>query len=282
MIKKLCLAGASSKGFCYVGALAHMDEEGLLDNIEEFGGVSIGALTAVCHTIGYSSSEMFDILLDKNVNDFQDISIEHVLHQGSVMKGDKYKTWIWEVLSKKIDPMLTFNDIYEKFGVKLLMTTTCLEDGLVILSYNETPDMPIFYAVMATMALPFIFPPVRYNHKTYIDGGVLDNFPTRLMGDDVIGIWVRGRDIEHDRSNIINYIASLFQLISRRMRELHGDKGEIIMIDGGDFNFIDFNFGIDEKLTLYYRGYERVEDLVIRKSVDMVMESILQTIENTQ
>lgn len=280
-MKELCMAGAASRGFCYIGALAKLEKQGMLFDLEIIAGVSIGAFVGVCIAIGYSPLEMFNILLEKNINDFQDISVEHVLNQGSILKGDRYKSWVWEVLAKKIDPMMTFSDIQKQFKKKLIMTTTCIQDGLVILSSDKTPNMPIFYAILSTMALPFIFPPVWYESKTYVDGGVLDNFPIRFLSKDALGLTVSNRPFEMDPSSVFSYIAKLFELISQQTRKLHGEWGYIVEIPASDFGLIDFNLSMDDKVTLYYRGYEAIDryiDSVIEQETSNIMKTLVDNI----
>ena len=276
-MREICLGGAASRGICYLGALDKLRRQGILEDVEIFAGTSIGAFICVCIAIGYTPGEMFDIILQKDTNDFSDVSVEHVLVRGSILRGDKYRTWIWDLLNAKINPTMTFAEIYEKFGKKLLMTATSLEDGLVILSTDSTPQMPIFYGVLATMALPFIFPPVEYKNKHYVDGGVLDNFPIRFLSKDALGITVNSRPLEVDYSSVFNYIGKLFQLISDEMRKLHGDGGKIVQISAEDFNLVDFNLTIDDKYTLYYRGYEQI-DVYINPIIEEIVKNTLDDI----
>ena len=274
-IKKLCLGGAASRGLCYVGALQHLYEKGFIDNVEIIAGVSIGALIGVCYIIGFKPNEMFEMLLYKDTGDFKDISLDFVLNKGSILRGDKYKAWIWELLSKKVDPMITFAQIHEKFKKKILMTATCIEDGLTIFSTDNTPHMPIFYAVMATMAIPFIFPRVEYKGKSYVDGGVLDNFPLHLLGDDAVGLRVTSKDLNMDYSSVFVYVAKLFQIISNQMRIMYGGGGQVIVIEAQDYNFVDFDFNIDDKLTLYYRGYHGITEFIENKIDEYTIKQII-------
>lgn len=278
-MRELCLGGAASRGICYLGALDKLSRQGMLQEVEMFAGTSIGAFIGVCIAIGYTPTEMFDVILQKDTSEFSDISVEHVLVRGSILKGEKYRTWIWDILSYRIPPMTTFAEIHEKFGKKLLMTTTSLEDGLVVLSTDNTPEMPIFYGVLATMALPFIFPPVEYNNKHYVDGGVLDNFPIRYLSKDALGIIANSRPLDIDYSSIFNYIGKLFQLISDEMKKLHGGDANIVNISAEDFNIVDFNLSIDDKFTLYYRGYEQIDiyiDPIIEKTVKNTIDDIVE------
>lgn len=262
MVKELCIAGAASRGICYLGALQNLQDNNLLEDLEIAAGASIGAFISTCLVIGYKPDDLFDIMINKDTEEFKDISLEHVINRGSLLKGEQYKNWIWNILSIKIDPMNTFEDIYNKFGKKLIMTATCIEDGLTVFSLENTPKMPIFNAVMSSMSLPFIFPKIEYDNKSYVDGGILDNFPIRFLSKDALGIRVSNKKVDIDYSSIISYVYNLFDLIATQMRNLHGENGDVIVINADDYNFIDFDYSIDDKLTLYYRGYESVEEYI--------------------
>jgi predicted acylesterase/phospholipase RssA len=282
MVKQLCMAGAASRGLCYLGALEHLTCSGLLDDLEIIAGVSIGSLIAVCYVIGFSPIEMFEMLLWKDTNELRDISLDYVLNQGSVLKGDKYKTWVWDLLSEKTDPLITFEDIYTKFNKKLLITATCLQDGLTIFSTEKTPTMPIYYAVMSSMALPFIFPPIVYNHKNYVDGGVLNNFPVKLLDPNksILGLKVTSKDINNDYTSVFTYVSKLFQLISNQTSKLHGEIGKVIIIECKDYNFIDFDMSIDDKITLYKRGYRSIDSYVCKEITHGIVNGIIEEVMN--
>lgn len=71
-------------------------------------------------------------------------------------------------------PEMHFKDLY--------VTAVNVTDlKLEIFSYETTPDMPIHIAIHCSMALPFIYKPVEYQGKYYIDGGLIKNLPIRIF-----------------------------------------------------------------------------------------------------
>lgn len=53
-------------------------------------------------------------------------------------------------------------------------------------SHATTPQMTIRDAIYMSMTLPFVFKPRRWMGELYVDGGVLENFPTDIFGSDVV------------------------------------------------------------------------------------------------
>lgn len=259
-VTEICLAGACNRGISYIGCFKKLEELNLL-NLKKIVGVSIGSFIGACYMIGYSSEELLEMIVNKNMNEFKDFSINET---GAVLKGEKYKKWVFEVLEKKEDPSITLKKLFEKNGIEYTITTTCIyssnnefSEGIVYLNYKNTPDMSLFTAISCSMAFPFLFPPVVYKNCQFIDGGVLDNFPMDLLSINAIGIKVNFKPIDSSSTkNPISYIGKIFELISNRFKILKDEQHKnIILINCDDFDIVNFEMSIDDKITLYKRGY---------------------------
>ena len=183
------------------------------------------------------------------------ISFNSVINSGSVLKGNNYRIWVWDLMSTKVDPMIDFETIKEKYGVDVTVIATCLdsgEDGLTMFSYTHTPKMPVYYAIIASMTIPFVFPPLVYNNKRYVDGGVLENFPMYLLSKDSVGFRVNSKPIEADVTNM-SYLFKILNLMTTYMRNVRKFEGKGYVIEASDYSIINFSMTIDNKITLYYR-----------------------------
>ena len=261
-ITEICLAGACNRGISYIGCFKKMEEMNLL-NLKKIVGVSIGSFIGACYMLGYSSEELLEEVINKNMNEFKDFSISE---PSAILKGEQYKNWVFELLSKKEDPNISLKDLYEKTGIEFIVTTTCIHsgssefpEGIAYLSYKHTPDMSLFTAVNCSMAFPFVFPPMVYKNCQFIDGGVLENFPMDLLSINSIGLKVNFKPIDSFTStkNPISYIGKIFELMSNRFKILKDEQHQnIITVDCDDFDIIDFGMSIDNKITLFQRGYK--------------------------
>ena len=284
LITEICMAGACNRGVCYIGAFKKLEELKLL-KLEKIVGVSIGAFISVCYILGYTSNELLRIIIEKDMKELKDISLTE---QGAVLKGEQYKNWVFEVLSKKVDPYITLIDLYSKTKINFITTTTCIhstidefKEGIVYMSHIHTPNMPLITAINCSMAFPFIFPPINYKGCQFIDGGLLDNFPLELVSEKALGLKVNFKPIDGSTStkNPISYIGKLFELISNRFKYLKSETHKnVICIDCDDFNLIDFEMSIDDKITLYKRGYTAIEKFVNQSS----SSSIETTLDSTE
>jgi NTE family protein len=272
-ITEICLSGACNRGISYLGCFKKMEELGIFKP-KKMVGVSIGSFIAACYIIGYSTEELLDLIIEKDMKKFCDISFSE---QGSVLKGAEYKKWVYEVISKKENPNITLKELYSKTKIDYVVTATCIhstnpsfEEGIIYFSHINTPDIPLYVAVTCSMAFPFIFPPVHHNGCQFIDGGVLDNFPMDLVSTDAIGLRVNFKAIEGSTStrNPVSYIGKLFELITNRFKYLKSEQHKnIISIECDDFNLIDFEMPIDDIITLYKRGYKAMETYLELKNM---------------
>jgi hypothetical protein len=152
------------------------------------------------------------------------------------------------------------------------MTSTCIyapnqqfKEGINYFSHKETPDMPLIVAIMASMSFPFIFPPVVYKDFHFIDGGVIDNFPLDQVSEKALGLKVNFSPIDglNSTKSPISYIGKLFELISQRIKSLNpGTTKKIVNIKCDDFGLIDFEMSMDDKITLYKRGYNSMSSFL--------------------
>ena len=268
---EICLSGACNRGICYLGAFKKLEETNLL-RIEKIVGVSIGALIAVCYILGFSSDELLRIIVEKDFREFRDFSFTE---EGAILKGIEYKNWVSEILAKKVNPNITLLDFYNITKIHFTCTTTCIystnneyQEGVVFLSHIHTPTMPLSTAINCSMAFPFIFPPVYYAGCQFIDGGVLENFPIDLLSEKALGLKVNFRPIDGSTSikNPISYIGKIFELITFRFKTLKPETNvNIVCTDCDDFNVIDFELSIDDKITLFKRGYSSMEKFLKSK-----------------
>jgi NTE family protein len=188
--RNLVFEGGGVKGIAYIGAMAVMKDEGILQAIQRVGGTSAGAINATLFALGFSIDEQRTILNRLDFNNFKDDSTgvirdtDRLLNKFGWYKGDFFHDWISKHIKKKLgDPNATFKhlqaakkpDLYV-YGTNL---STCFGE---VFSIEHTPNVRIADAVRISMSIPLFFAAVRNpRDDVYVDGGVLDNFPVKLF-----------------------------------------------------------------------------------------------------
>src|SRR4051794_32679555 len=119
--KNLIFEGGGVKGIGFVGALQVLEENRILENIKRFGGTSAGAITALILGLGYTISELEDILSVLDLREFKDDTIGPIRdivrlsHGYGWYKGEHFENWIEDIVEEKTgDRNSTFKDIHDR------------------------------------------------------------------------------------------------------------------------------------------------------------------------
>ncbi len=158
----LALGGGGAKGNSHIGVLRRLEKEGF--KIRSVAGTSFGGLVAVLYAVGYSPQEIqsaFEV-----VNQKQLYGRDH--EDGPSLLGVSG-------VRKLLDQMLgekTFDDV----RIPCAVTAVDINAGSeVVLANGLLKD-----AILATIALPGIFPIKHINGWELTDGGVLNPVPVSV------------------------------------------------------------------------------------------------------
>jgi NTE family protein len=155
----LVLSGGAVRGFAHAGALKALNEEGIFPDV--ISGVSAGTIVGSLYADGYTPEQIYKIFVDKRLYKF----LEFILpNKGLVKMTGLYKTMMDSLKAK----------YFEDLKIPLYVTVTDLNNAkTVYFSKGELTKM-----IIASCTIPILFTPMVIDDVTYIDGGVLNNFPT--------------------------------------------------------------------------------------------------------
>ncbi|MFZ5878703.1 MAG: patatin-like phospholipase family protein [Chloroflexota bacterium] len=158
----VALGGGGAKGNSHIGVLRRLEKEGC--RIRAVAGTSFGGVVAALYAAGFTPAQIEDIFLKID----QAKLYGRRPHEGPSLLGlGGVSQWLDEVLGGR-----TFDDL----KLPCAMTAVDLNCGCeVILSKGLVRD-----AVLATIALPGIFPAFRLNDWELVDGGVLNPVPVSV------------------------------------------------------------------------------------------------------
>ena len=207
--KNLVFEGGGVRGIAYAGALNVLDQRGMLRSIEQVGGTSVGAITALLLAVGYSTDEMTAILSDLHIERFNDGrwffigGLHRMIRRFGWYRGEQFERWLEDLIRRKTgDPALTFAQLHQRRseGYKdLYVTGTNLTaQRMVVFSHLHTPDMALKTAVRISMSVPLYFGAVFLDeqqrvvrrprkgqaYQILVDGGLTANYPLDLFDTD--------------------------------------------------------------------------------------------------
>jgi predicted acylesterase/phospholipase RssA len=218
---RLCFSGGGIKTISYIGALEVLQEAKLLISIREYLGVSAGAFVAFCLAIGYSLTEMLEIMNQTDFGEIRSIDPEKLFeydeHFG-IDDGEGLVLFVSGLLKRKgFSENMCFKDLDANISLRIF-ATDLNELAPREFSRKLTPQVRIVDALRASMALPFYFTPVRdpITGNLLTDGGVLSNYPivhlTSFEAQSTIGFVFD--DHENHKANIESLLGYLHQVMS--------------------------------------------------------------------
>ncbi|MBU0981786.1 patatin-like phospholipase family protein [Patescibacteria group bacterium] len=157
----LALGGGGAAGFGHIGAISVLEEAGI--KVDYLCGTSMGAIIGALYAIGMPSNEMMEFAQEAEkikISSLRNLNLTNV----SLIDPEK----IFQIIEKAIGNR-TFEDCKIPFGVVAID----IESGTEVLLDKGTMK----YALMASSAIPLVFPPVPFGEKILVDGGLLNNVP---------------------------------------------------------------------------------------------------------
>lgn len=268
----LIFEGGGVKGIAYTGALQKLEELGVLEKIKYVSGTSAGSQAALLVACGYSAEEIEKHIMDAPFTKFLDSSwgfirdIYRLIFKYGFYKGEYLEKYIDNLVFKKIGiKNINFENLYNKTGIELRITGTCLTTNkLEWFDYKLTPKMSVSKAVLISSSIPFIFKPVIHENKLYVDGGCLNNMPTNAFdGKSTLALNLEDCYESLDIKNFKQFSESLINTVLKKANY----KEKIINVDTIDINTgkisaVNFNLSKEDKLNLKENGYKAVTDFL--------------------
>ncbi|AYV78661.1 MAG: patatin-like phospholipase, partial [Edafosvirus sp.] len=229
---------------------------------------SVGALIATLYMIGFSPDEMFGFLKGFDFDKMKSVNLTNFLDKYGFDNGIKLEYTLKRLFNaKKVDPNITFAELYKKTNKTLIIVATCLNDKKSYYFSHETePDMPVIIALRMSSCIPVYFTPIIYKDMIYIDGGCIDNYPIHLFRarlNEVIGIYLV--DTHNTVTTIDNIEEFLIQVVQCLMEGVtfNSTKGFdqfTVKIELDNISIMDLGIDINLKLKMFQSGYQKMID----------------------
>lgn len=201
----LVLSGGGIKGISFVGAIHKLWEYGMVSDpngklkLKGIAGASAGSIVSSLLAIGYSPDELMNIVpsidFEKIFDDKKGIIRDglNVLTNWGVCPGNYILELMGILIEQKTgNKDYTISDLYKETGVELVIVVTNDSYKKTIYLHPRNPEeiyanIPIRVAIRMSMSIPFAFEPYQYNNCSFVDGGVLDNYPLHVFDGEFPG-----------------------------------------------------------------------------------------------
>jgi NTE family protein len=240
----LVLSGGAARGFAHVGVIKALHEHGIYPDV--VSGVSAGAIAGVLYCDGYNTDEMLEIIKDRSLLKYASLTIP----RNGLMSMENLRTVLEDALRAKK---------FEDLKIPFFCNATNLNDGTPEYFYKGD----LVTSVIASASIPVLFRPVFIKGKTYVDGGVVDNFPIEPIKDKVeqiIGVHVNPTGKEKEVKGLIKIAERSFHVsVNSRIKEMSENCDLFIQPKGlEEFSLLSVTSG----RKIYEVGYESASKML--------------------
>ncbi|MFZ7942185.1 MULTISPECIES: patatin-like phospholipase family protein [Bacillaceae] len=166
----LALGSGGARGFAHLGVIMALTEAGI--PIHLIAGSSMGALVASFYGAGIDLDRLYKLSTAFKRKYFLDFTVPKM----GFIAGKKIKEFI---------KVFTHGKNIEELSLPISIVATDLLTGEKVIFQKG----PVAEAVRASISIPGIFVPERYNGRILVDGGVADRVPISVakdMGADIV------------------------------------------------------------------------------------------------
>ena len=206
----LVLSSGGPRGFAYIGAIEELERRGY--RITSVSGCSIGSLVGGIYAAG--GLQEFKKWLFSLDNFKVMLLLDPSISTRYLVKGEKVINAI-----KTIVPDVDIEDM----AIPFTAVATDLYTGEEVV-FREGK---LFDAIRASISIPSMFRPVKYGHRTLVDGGIVNTFPLDKAvrnGDDILV----GFDVNDVDSDAINAFLSGQDSIREEIASIGKDAEDLM------------------------------------------------------
>jgi predicted acylesterase/phospholipase RssA len=229
-IKHLVLSGGGLKGVSFLGSLEYLQRNKCIDlsMIETFAGSSAGALISALLVIGYTVAEIFKLIHDCDIESLAEPDVTQLLTKFGIESGFRIMSVFTEMFRLKgHSDTITFAQLFAKTQKRLVVTATCLGEGIKYFDHINHPNVSVLLAIRMSISVPLLFTSVEFEGRHYVDGGVLDNVPIAVLRDKPVTEVLTLSIVDQDEDgSVTSFPAYLNLLIATVMKEIENIRRE--------------------------------------------------------
>lgn len=260
-LRNFVFSGGALMGPAQLGSYNYLES---IYNPKAFCGTSIGALNAAFLSQGYSSDRVISKIKSLNMKSLVD---KNYLNLFSFNEQDKLGIIKGQKIHEEFKKL--FPEKFKELQYPLSIVTTDINKReCFIFNSKDTPEAYVYDALRASISLPGIFAPFKYEDKLLIDGGITENFYLDCFKDSeykTIGIKVNDNN-DFDKITTLKdlLLQTLYTSMIRNEYKniINNPNSKVIkiVVDVNVFDFENFNNKILDYLI--ETGYNQTKQIM--------------------
>jgi NTE family protein len=270
----LALGGGGARGLAHVGVIKALERKGI--SIDFIAGTSVGSVIGAFYAL-YKDSQKLQTSAQALANKMNQYQNQFDFNQ-------------FEKDDKKVLPWVKLTDFIKTgYYLHTELRKTCLNDGEIIEKlFSEVFGESLFHetklpfiavaadlisgeevflnkgkiipALMASCAIPGVFPPVQFQNTLLVDGGIIDNVPVKavkMMGANFVIASNISKELKRktEFKNAIDILLRSEKITSKELRKVQLETADFVIspkihhIDWWNFSKPEQCMGLGEEAT---------------------------------
>ena len=242
----LALSGGGIRGIAHAGVLKALDENNI--KIDVIGGTSSGSIIATLYAMGYSPYYIY-ILFKRYARELVNQNPKSIFTSFGNFFSNKKVPFAGFYSGEEIEK--GFDEVAKRKGIRkltdinmpIVVPTVDLKDSKEYIFTNFIPenskekdkyitDISIGKAIRASSSFPVAFSPCEYENHKFLDGGILDNFPTtevKKQGVDKVLTVNFMTDEINESSNIMDIVMRSIDIMGNKVSEDNVKNSDMVL-----------------------------------------------------
>jgi len=169
----LALSSGSARGLAHIGVLETLEKEGI--PIDMIAGTSMGAVIGASYAAGKNIDQMKEAVIGLKRRRILSL-VDFTLPRTGFIKGKRMHGWLRSIIGNS-----DFKDLRIPFAC---IATDIMSGEEVIINQGSVVE-----GVRASVSMPVIFTPAKWQGRYLVDGGLVNPMPVRVlreMGADFV------------------------------------------------------------------------------------------------
>ena len=209
----LFLSGGNIKGPIQAGILKTLKNNGYLNDIDTYIGISIGSVICLLLNLNVDDENiiplLYEIYIDQIIKKIKLDSLLTITDKYGLINIETLFVKIKKYIVEKYDKELTMKELYDKTEKTLeIITFNQSKQKEVVISYKTHPNLSCIKAIAMSCNIPLIFTKIEYKNDLYIDGVFAHYFPKTEK--NIICVITTSK--EDGINDIISYIYNIYRI----------------------------------------------------------------------
>jgi NTE family protein len=158
----IVLSGGGARGISHIGVLKALEEFGVKANC--LAGTSAGSIVGSLYAYGYSPDKILEII--------QATSLFKSVRPAWALTGLLSLEGLRDVLLKYIP-----ENSFESLKIPMTIAATDIRRGKAVY-FSKGELIP---TILSSCCVPAVFNPIQFQECTFVDGGIVDNLPSKSI-----------------------------------------------------------------------------------------------------